>query len=133
MNFAQIKGIVTQNYGKLPHPENASLVRACASDGIVLLKNDGVLPLKTRKVALLGAGAIDTMFCGTGSGYVFPEYHVTVEQGLKNAGVTLTSDAWLTRFTKTSKQINKKDKTLSKFDRMWSGKSVLIDEPLITE
>lgn len=133
MNFAQIKGIVTRNYGKLPNPENAELVRDCAADGIVLLKNNGALPLKNKTAALFGAGAVDTIICGTGSGYVFPPYKVTVQQGLENAGIQLTSKAWLKRFAKVSKQLNKEDKTLSIFDRMWSGKSILIDEIAITD
>ena len=50
--------------------EHALLARKAASEGIVLLKNDGVLPLKTKKVALFGHGAGLTLNCGTGSGEV---------------------------------------------------------------
>lgn len=133
MNLRQVKGIITKKYGNLPHPENASVARACAADGIVLLKNNGILPLKEKQVALFGAGAVDTIICGTGSGYVFPAYTVTVQQGLANAGIQITSENWLKRFTQASKEANKKDKSLSFIDRMWSGKTLLIEEPSILD
>ena len=37
--------------------ENALVSRECAIEGIVLLKNNGALPLKSNRVALYGAGA----------------------------------------------------------------------------
>lgn len=46
--------------GSLPIP----IIAQVAAEGIVLLKNDGILPLKTKKVALFGAGAEDTTVCG---------------------------------------------------------------------
>lgn len=49
--------------------------KAIAGEGMVLLKNDGVLPLRTsktgssdKKVTLLGRRSVDTVFGGTGSG-----------------------------------------------------------------
>ena len=39
-----------------------------AVEGIVLLENDGCLPLKPGKIALYGAGAKMTIKGGTGSG-----------------------------------------------------------------
>lgn len=52
----------------LPHPEYAAVSLKAAQEGMVLLENDGVLPLKDKKVALFGAGAVDTIYGGTGSG-----------------------------------------------------------------
>ena len=42
--------------GKLPVKGTASVALRAAEEGIVLLKNSGLLPLKERKVALFGAG-----------------------------------------------------------------------------
>ena len=131
MNIRQIAGALTQHYGKLPNPENAALVRRAAAEGIVLLKNDGALPLRPGPIALFGAGGVDTIICGTGSGYVCAPYTVTVKKGLEDAGFTLTSWRWLKRFAEESRLANKKDKTLSLLDRRWSGRSILIDEPEI--
>jgi hypothetical protein len=56
-----------------------------------------------------------------------------VEQGLLNAGITLTSGRWLDRFRRAGKLANKKDKTLNLLDRMWSGLRILIDDLPIME
>ncbi|MCM1223665.1 MAG: glycoside hydrolase family 3 C-terminal domain-containing protein, partial [Lachnospiraceae bacterium] len=132
MDMLQLKGLLTGNPGKLPCPENTDLIRRCAAEGIVLLENNGILPLKPGKVALYGAGARGTMYCGTGSGYVFTSHVVTVEEGLLNAGFTLTSADWLKRCAENEKAVNKADKTLSMMDRRWSGLTILAEEPEIT-
>lgn len=132
MNFKQVKGIVTGNPGRLPCPKNTALIRKCAAEGIVLLENNGVLPLKPGKIALYGAGAGGTVYCGTGSGYVFTSHVVTVEEGLVNAGFTLMTRDWLKRCAANEKAVNKADKTLNMLDRKWSGMTVLAQEPEIT-
>ena len=64
---------------------------------MVLLENDGALPLKnTGKIALYGAGARHTIKGGTGSGDVNSREVINIEQGLKDAGFTITTDRWLT-------------------------------------
>ena len=134
MDIAQLLGMATGKViGKHPFPEHLLECRKAATEGIVLLKNENsLLPISAGKIALFGAGAIDTILCGTGSGYVMSSYKVNVAQGLKNNGFTLTSDKWLKKFEAASKKANKEDKTLSKIDRMWSGVTILIDEPEIT-
>lgn len=134
MDYRQMIGFVTGKPSRHPYPAHMQEARRIAAEGMVLLKNDNdVLPLKNRKAALFGAGAVDTISCGTGSGFVFAPYTVTVEKGLKNAGIEITSASWLKRFAAASKKANKEDKTLSKIDRMWSGLSILIDELDITD
>ena len=129
MDCKQMIGFITGKPGRHPYPEHMQQARRIASEGMVLLKNDNqVLPLQAEKVALFGAGAVDTVVCGTGSGYVFAPYTVNVEQGLRDAGMTLTSGGWLRRFADRSRRANKEDKTLTKLDRLWSGLSILIDE-----
>ena len=75
--------------------ENRALARQVAAEGIVLLTNDGTLPLRTKTVALFGAGARHTIRGGSGSGDMRERYSVSIEQGLKKAGVTLASTEWL--------------------------------------
>ena len=74
------------------------LARTIAAEGMVLLKNDGVLPLKSKKIALFGAGARMTVKGGTGSGNMQERYSVNIEDGLKNAGFAIASTRWLDRF-----------------------------------
>lgn len=134
MDYRQMIGFITGKPSRHPYPIHMQQARRIASEGMVLLKNDhDVLPLKERKAALFGAGAVDTISCGTGSGFVFAPYTITVEKGLQNAGIEITSKSWLKRFAAASKKANKEDKTLSKIDRMWSGLSILIDELDITD
>ena len=59
--------------------DNRRLARQVAAEGIVLLKNDGVLPLKEKKIALFGAGARHTVKGGSGSGDMRERYSVNIE------------------------------------------------------
>ena len=77
---------------------HCALARKICADGIVLLENNGILPLNADKVALYGAGARHTVFGGTGSGENNPRYNINVEEGLKNSGITVTSGAWLDEY-----------------------------------
>ena len=118
----------------LPYPEHLAVTRKIAADGIVLLKNEeDILPLKTKTVALFGAGAVDTISCGIGSGYISAPHVVTVKEGLENAGFSLTSEDWLERFSGESRKANEEDTTLTPLDRIWSGRKILIDDIPITD
>jgi beta-glucosidase len=76
--------------------EHGKLARSLAGECVVLLENDGVLPLKeTGKIALYGNGARRTVKGGTGSGDVNTRDNINVEQGLKEAGFTVTTEKWL--------------------------------------
>lgn len=79
------------------HPDldaHAALSREAAAAGMVLLYNDGALPVKNgSSVALFGNYAYDTQPCGSGSGYVNKAYKITLDQGLEAAGLRL--DAYL--------------------------------------
>ncbi len=76
--------------------EGRILSERAAAEGIVLLKNDGILPLsKGKPLALLGAGAGKTIKGGTGSGDVCERSSVSVYEGMKAAGFTITSGGWI--------------------------------------
>lgn len=80
--------------------EHRKLAREAAAEGIVLLKNDGVLPIQPGKIALYGPGSRMTVKGGSGSGDVRERYSVTIEQGLQNAGFTFPTTTWMDRFRK---------------------------------
>lgn len=76
-------------------------VRKLASECVVLLHNDGVLPVPAdSKIALYGNGARHTVKGGTGSGDVNSRFKVSVYDGLVEAGITVTSTSWLDRYDK---------------------------------
>ena len=78
---------------------HAALARKAAAAGIVLLRNDNVLPLvPDASVALLGTGAGRTVKGGIGSGDVNNRANVSLYEGLKAAGVPLTSEDWITDY-----------------------------------
>lgn len=82
-------------------PSERELVHGClarklVAEGMVLLKNEGLLPLNvSMPVALLGSGAAKTVKGGIGSGDVNNRENIPIYQGLKEAGVSLVSEAWL--------------------------------------
>ena len=74
--------------------ENRKVARAAAAEGIVLMKNDGVLPIKKgQTAALYGNGVSHFIKGGTGSGDVNEREVVTIQEGLSAAGVTLVNEA----------------------------------------
>lgn len=81
--------------------KHSALVRENGAECTVLLKKDGHFPLQEAgQIALYGGGARRTIKGGTGSGEVNGRYAVTVEQGLMDAGFTVTSTAWLEGYEK---------------------------------
>lgn len=75
--------------------KNLEVAYRAACESIVLLKNDGVLPLQTKKVALYGPGASMTIKGGTGSGEVNERHSVTILEGMANRGFEITTKTWL--------------------------------------
>ncbi len=70
---------------------HAAVTRQSSTEGMVLLKNTGVLPIRHLKtVALFGVNSYDFLSGGLGSGCVNVPYVVDMVQGLKNIGVSTT-------------------------------------------
>ncbi len=72
------------------------LVEKIADDGMVLLKNkDNALPIGTDKqITLLGRGAVDPVYGGSGSGNVDTTTCATPYSALVKAGYTVNADAY---------------------------------------
>ena len=66
---------------------HAQVVREVGADGIVLLKNSGILPLTGKKVALFGCTSYDWISGGSGfGGTSVGHYTVSLIEGLRSAG-----------------------------------------------
>ena len=71
------------------------LVKEIASEGIVLLENDGALPLSSSaKVSLFSVGSVSPILGGTGSGAVSDEDTVTTKEALEDVGLTVNPELW---------------------------------------
>ena len=75
--------------------ENAQIAYQIASEGMVLLENDGTLPVKPQHVALFGVGAAHNFKGGTGSGEVNERHATGIVEGLEKAGFTISTNAWI--------------------------------------
>ncbi len=78
--------------------ENLQVAYQAACEAMVLLKNDGTLPLKTKKVALYGPGASMTIKGGTGSGEVNERHSVTILEGMEDCGFEIVNKDWIYDF-----------------------------------
>lgn len=76
-----------------------AVARRAAAEGMVLLENNGILPLRKNAVlALYGQGARYTVKGGTGSGDVNSRNTISVEQGLLSAGFRIANGDYLDRY-----------------------------------
>lgn len=81
------------------------LARRAATEGIVLLKNEGVLPLKlSDPIALFGNGAEKTVKGGIGSGDVNNRENISVYRGIKEAGAKVTNEDWIRDYDRRYKE-----------------------------
>ena len=107
--------------------KHRALARRAAAEGIVLLKNEGVLPLKTSApVALFGSG----------------RENISVYKGIKEAGASVTNEDWIRDYDKRYKEAREewKEKILedarhvqNPFDAYAANPFVLPDGRRITE
>ena len=115
-------------YSNKPEIEaHAKLVREAAPEGMVLLENNGVLPLKNvKKVALYGTGSYDFIAGGTGSGNVNKPYIRNVAEGLADNGFEVNPDIqkWYEQYIAYAKTNNKNNGGMS---------GVLLGEAVVPE
>ena len=102
--------------------KNKQVAYEAAAESIVLLENDGTLPITAGKVALYGSGAAMTIKGGTGSGEVNERHSIGIEEGLENAGFTVTTKSWLEDW-RTTYEIGKKQHSKGFLKKMLSGDS----------
>jgi len=79
---------------------NLKVAYEAAREGIVLLENDGTLPVRPGKIALYGAGAELTIKGGTGSGEVNERHAVSIMEGLEQCGFEVTTKQWIYEYRK---------------------------------
>ena len=98
--FAAASGESKARPAEISGDEARDLVRRAAAGAMVLVHNDGVLPLApATSIAVLGPAAADPRYMGGGSATVIPDHTVTPVEGLSavlpvthTPGVRLTDD-----------------------------------------
>lgn len=73
---------------------SAQLVADIADEGMVLVKNNGTLPVATGAVTLLGRGAADPVYGGSGSGTADTRTAVNIRKGVEDAGFTVNDTVY---------------------------------------
>ncbi|MBO5546070.1 MAG: glycoside hydrolase family 3 C-terminal domain-containing protein [Bacteroidales bacterium] len=105
---------------------HAAVARRAAGEAMVLLRNEGVLPLKGgQKMALYGVSALDFVAGGTGSGDVNKAYVVNMEDAMTGAGFTL--DKNLSDYYKSFIAYDKAQQALSGAVSNWFSRRKLAE------
>lgn len=123
--------------------KHRALARRAAAEGIVLLKNEGALPLDpVAPIALFGSGADKTVKGGIGSGDVNNRESISVYRGVKEAGTAVVNEDWIMDYEKRWREAREKwkEKILedarhveNPFDAYAANPFVLPDGRRITE
>ena len=105
---------------------HAQVARKAAGESMVLLRNEGALPLKgTEKVALYGISALDFVAGGTGSGDVNKAYVVNMEDAMAQAGFSL--DKNLVDYYNTFVAYDKAQQALAGSQTSWFSRRKLAE------
>lgn len=72
--------------------KSAAITQQVEAEGIVLLTNNGTLPVTSGNVNVFGSGAANFTYGGTGSGSGDSSENVTIFQGLENAGFAVNEE-----------------------------------------
>ncbi|MBO4435090.1 MAG: glycoside hydrolase family 3 C-terminal domain-containing protein [Bacteroidales bacterium] len=109
------------------NPYSREVAYKLACESIVLLKNDGLLPLAKRQKICVSGPAAEVIPCGGGSGAVDPLYAVSLKEGLQHLGAKMVDSAPVeivaVGFDKTTEYENA-DRTFA----LPEGQEALVDE-----
>jgi beta-glucosidase len=118
----------------LRETEHLDLSRMVGNEGVVLLKNDDVLPLKGKSVALFGNGVRKPIKCGTGSGDVNVRGVDSVEKAFESMGINVETKAYLDDFdnyfdNEYEKWLSKSKKAIDGVDDIIKIVHIVVDIP----
>ena len=145
-NIARILNLVEksprfQGYQYSNKPDlkaHAAVTRQSAAEGMVLMKNEKALPFaeNVKKVALYGITSYDFIAGGTGSGNVNHAYVVSLLDGMKNGGYTVSEElktAYETYIADAKKKAEAAIEELAKKDSKNAMLAKFLPQPLPTE
>ena len=117
---------------------HAEITRQSAAEGMVLMKNEKALPLdkSIKNVALYGNTSYDFIAGGTGSGNVNHAYVVSLLEGMKNGGYTVSDElkrAYETYLADCKKKAEAEIEATVKKDPQKAGMLRFMPKPLPAE
>ena len=117
---------------------HAEVTRQSAAEGMVLMKNEKALPLAQtiKNVALYGNTSYDFIAGGTGSGNVNHAYVVSLLEGMKNGGYTVSEElktAYETYLDDCKKKAEAEIEAAAKKDPNKAGLMRFLPKPLPAE
>ncbi len=104
--------------------KNRDLSRRAAAEGVVLLKNNGVLPLSlSAKIAVFGNGIARIIKGGTGSGDVNERAVVSMVEGLSAAGYEIVNKASAEKYAADHARSRNvwRDRVLEELEKLQGG------------
>ena len=117
---------------------HAAVTRQSAAEGMVLMKNEKALPFakNIKNVALYGNTSYDFIAGGTGSGNVNHAYVVSLLDGMKNGGYTVSEDlkkAYETYINDAKKKAEAELEAKAKKDPNTAALAKFLPQPLPAE
>ena len=117
---------------------HAAVTRQSAAEGMVLMKNEKALPFakSIKNVALYGNTSYDFIAGGTGSGNVNHAYVVSLLDGMKNGGYTVSEDlkkAYETYINDAKKKAEAELEVKAKKDPNTAALAKFLPQPLPAE
>ena len=117
---------------------HAAVTRQSAAEGMVLMKNEKALPFAEtiKNVALYGNTSYDFIAGGTGSGNVNHAYVVSLLDGMKNGGYTVSEDlktAYESYLADAKKKAAEELEAKAKKDPKTAGLAKFLPQPLPAE
>ena len=117
---------------------HAAVTRQSAAEGMVLMKNEKALPFakSIKNVALYGNTSYDFIAGGTGSGNVNHAYVVSLLDGMKNGGYTVSEDlkkAYETYINDAKKKAEAELEAKAKKDPNTAALAKFLPQPLQAE
>ena len=106
---------------------NRQLSRKAAAEGVVLLKNEGVLPVASDvPIAIYGNGIAQIIKGGTGSGDVNSRNVVSMLDGLKDAGYTIVNETSARKYMEDYERAGKEwgAEVLKRIDSLSAGSTM---------
>lgn len=93
--YRELITVFLSGSGTVSSAESEALCKEIEQEGMVLLKNDGVLPLKEKAaISVFGQDSVDFVYGGAGSGAVDTSKAANLKEALEASGFSVNPTLW---------------------------------------